>query len=322
MIFDSTTATDAELDAKQIETDAADDPAFQVSPPGEPMPNVRRFLADQFQHPEHVLLVHQGGQFYRWDGKCWPAVEEPILRSHLYRWFERRWYADESRKDPVKRAFAPTIRKTADLLDALRAVTIIPTLTPTPSWFGVAHTPADELVACDNGLIHWPTRTLHKHSPRFYMHHAVPFVFNPKAPPPTRWLAFLRQLWLGDTESIECLQEMFGYLLAGDTSQQKMFMLVGPKRGGKGTIGRVLTRLLGRHNVGGPKPFRAWARTSACRTSSPSRWRSFPMQGLVRSRITASSRSGCFRCPARTCRTSIASSCRPGPARCRRGSLS
>jgi putative DNA primase/helicase len=29
-------------------------------------------------------------------------------------------------------------------------------------------------------------------------------------------------------------------------------MLVGPKRAGKGTIGRVLTRLLGRHNVAGP----------------------------------------------------------------------
>jgi putative DNA primase/helicase len=31
-----------------------------------------------------------------------------------------------------------------------------------------------------------------------------------------------------------------------------MFLLVGPKRGGKGTIGRVLTQMLGRHNVAGP----------------------------------------------------------------------
>jgi putative DNA primase/helicase len=45
---------------------------------------------------------------------------------------------------------------------------------------------------------------------------------------------------------------MFGYLISGDTRQQKMFLFVGPKRGGKGTIGRVLTRLLGRHNVAGP----------------------------------------------------------------------
>ena len=41
-------------------------------------------------------------------------------------------------------------------------------------------------------------------------------------------------------------------MVSGDTSQQKMFMLVGPKRGGKGTIARVLTKLLGRHNVAGP----------------------------------------------------------------------
>src|SRR5262245_33251224 len=31
-----------------------------------------------------------------------------------------------------------------------------------------------------------------------------------------------------------------------------MFLMVGPKRGGKGTIARVLSRMLGRHNVAGP----------------------------------------------------------------------
>jgi putative DNA primase/helicase len=45
---------------------------------------------------------------------------------------------------------------------------------------------------------------------------------------------------------------MFGYLVSGDTRQQKIFLLIGPKRGGKGTIARVLERMLGRHNVAGP----------------------------------------------------------------------
>ena len=57
---------------------------------------------------------------------------------------------------------------------------------------------------------------------------------------PTRWLAFLGELWGGDAETISTLQEMFGYLVSGDTRHQKMFLLVGPKRGGKGTIARVL----------------------------------------------------------------------------------
>jgi putative DNA primase/helicase len=110
----------------------------------------------------------------------------------------------------------------------------------------------DELIACKNGLVHWPTRKLHPHHPGYYVHHSVPFEFNPQAPKPERWLEFLNELWPGDGDSIRVLQEMFGYSVSGDTRQQKMFLLVGPKRGGKGTIGRVLTRMIGRHNVAGP----------------------------------------------------------------------
>jgi putative DNA primase/helicase len=43
-----------------------------------------------------------------------------------------------------------------------------------------------------------------------------------------------------------------GYIIGGGTAQQKIFMLVGPKRGGKGTIVRVLTALLGKENVAAP----------------------------------------------------------------------
>jgi putative DNA primase/helicase len=131
-------------------------------------------------------------------------------------------------------------------------VTIIATDKSAPSWFDTSDVSADELIACENGLIHWPTRTLHKHTPRFYSHHSVPFAFDPNAPQPSKWLAFLMQLWGDDRESVECLQEMFGYLVSGDTRQQKIFLLVGPKRGGKGTIARVATHMLGRHNVAGP----------------------------------------------------------------------
>lgn len=45
---------------------------------------------------------------------------------------------------------------------------------------------------------------------------------------------------------------MFGYFLTNDTRQQKLFMLVGPKRSGKGTIARVIEALLGPDNVVGP----------------------------------------------------------------------
>ena len=45
---------------------------------------------------------------------------------------------------------------------------------------------------------------------------------------------------------------MFGYFLTGDTQRQKVFLIVGPKRSGKGTIGRVLTGLVGPDSVASP----------------------------------------------------------------------
>ena len=53
------------------------------------------------------------------------------------------------------------------------------------------------------------------------------------------------------TRSRPC-KSWFGYYLLPDTAQQKIGLIVGPKRSGKGTIGRVLTGVLGRANVCGP----------------------------------------------------------------------
>jgi len=41
-------------------------------------------------------------------------------------------------------------------------------------------------------------------------------------------------------------------LVTGETRHQKAFLIVGPKRSGKGTIARILTQLLGQDNVCGP----------------------------------------------------------------------
>ena len=67
--------TMADIEAAEAKEKAKEAPPDDiVSPPGHPMPNVRRFLAAEYAHPEHCLLLQQGGQFYRWDGTCWPAL--------------------------------------------------------------------------------------------------------------------------------------------------------------------------------------------------------------------------------------------------------
>src|SRR5690606_18483898 len=87
---------------------------------------------------------------------------------------------------------------------------------------------------------------------RYFATSALGVDFDPHAAEPERWLAFLRQLWPEDNDSIRLLQEWTGYLLTPDTRQQKALLLVGPKRSGKGTIARVHTALLGNASVANP----------------------------------------------------------------------
>lgn len=75
------------------------------------------------------------------------------------------------------------------------------------------------------------------------------FDYDEAAPEPAEFIKFLYQLWPDDDELINTLQQIFGLLLTSDTSFQKAFMLIGPRRSGKGTIGRVLGKLLGKGSI-------------------------------------------------------------------------
>lgn len=207
----------------QEEVEAARRARAVVKAPGEPMPNARLFVDSRFNHPVRSLLVFQGGEFYGWNGTCWPSIEDGHLRAQIYEHFENATYIDDKGDD---KPFAPTKYKVADLIDALRAVTHMPVTVTAPAWLADEPAGADEFVSGQNGLIHVPTRTLHPHTPAYYTHHSVGFDYDAAAAAPVRWMSFLHELWGDDIESIETLQELFGYIVSGDTTQQKMFLIV------------------------------------------------------------------------------------------------
>ena len=102
---------------------------------------------------------------------------------------------------------------------------------------------------------------------------AVPFDYDGDALDPERWDAFLAELWGEDVEQVRALQEWFGYVISGRTDEQKIMLLCGPTRGGKGAIARVLTALVGTRTRAGRR-CPACATTSACNRCSESRSRS------------------------------------------------
>ncbi len=229
-------------------------PPTLVDPPGAPYKNARRFVAARYNNPERKRLIHRGGSFEVWDGTCWPLKEDRALRAAIYDYFADAEYEHvDSKGVATVKPFDPTLRKVADLLDALKAEVHVPQEVTSPAWLdGGRPVSASELLSLQNGLLHIPTRELHPHTPHFYTSWSLPYSYDVDAPTPTKWLAFLDQVFDGDTDSIEALQEWFGYFLAGDTKLQKILLCLGPRRAGKGTMARVLRFLLGAQNVAGP----------------------------------------------------------------------
>ncbi|NSC21363.1 NTP-binding protein [Streptomyces albus subsp. chlorinus] len=223
---------------------------------------VARHLSPHWRYFGLPTLRHWRGTWMCWDYSHWRELGDQELRAWLYKHLEHATYESVNKKgEPEVREWAPTSRKVADLMHALAAVCHLPPALDPPAWvpgepdtFGrgtrsMGH--AGPVVACSNGLLSVADRTLRDHTPALFNLVSVPFDYDPHATAPT-WHSFLQRLWPDEPDAIDALQEWFGYVLSGRTDQQKILLIVGPTRSGKGTIARVLASLVGAGNLAGP----------------------------------------------------------------------
>jgi putative DNA primase/helicase len=231
------------------ELDNLRDESPLVLSPQAPLNSAREMVRRAYMHPECRILHHQQDTFYGWRGTHYTEDVREIIRAKVYDFLDGALRQAPAGFVP----FNPDKTKVANVLEALAAVAQLPDTAIAPTWLvDTPHPPANEFLACANGLLHLPTRVLVPSTPAFFGLNAVGYPYDPAAPKPEAWLQFLASLWPDDQTSIDTLQELFGLLLTADTSQQKAFLLVGPPRSGKGTILRVLIRMLGQWNVAGP----------------------------------------------------------------------
>ena len=225
--------------------------------PANPLASARAFVARSYVVDGLVALRHQAGLFYAHQPQvgAYCELDEAAVRAALYLFLEdaQRWTESKGQRPRTLEAFKPTKGKVDNVLDALRAVCNLPASCVAPCWLqdDPGLDPFD-VVACHNGLLHIPTRELRPLTPAFFTLHGLDFAVDPHAPLPVHWLRFLDDLWPADPASRDTLQEWIGYCLTPRTHLQKICLLVGPKRSGKSTIGRVMRRLLGERHVSGP----------------------------------------------------------------------
>ncbi len=225
-----------------------------VPAPSDPMAVARAFVLQHYMGTGGVLLLrHHRNTFLSYDGTRWCEDDEGRVRSQLWRWLESACYANA--KGEIC-PFEPTKYKITNVIEALKAIGHVPESVQPPVWLDASGTitpiNAGEIITVENGIFEFGSRTLQPHTPELFSLHCLPFAYDSDAPEPGRWLRFLDEIWGDDVESKQAIQEIFGYTLSDDTSQQKMFLVVGPKRSGKGTIARVLTGIVGAHNTAAP----------------------------------------------------------------------
>jgi putative DNA primase/helicase len=217
-----------------------------LPPPSLPY-DVAVMFADQCRHNGLLTLRHWRGGWWRWQVAHWIEVEDRVIRGVLYRFTEHAVYLN-AKQLPTR--WAPNKHKISDLVDALTGICLLPNEVDQPC--RVDAPDGGSVVSFANGLLDVKRRTLLPHTPSYFNQTSVSFDYNAKAAEPRRWLNFLAELWPNQPNAIDVLGEWFGYVISGRTDLHKILLMIGPTRGGKGAIARILTAMIGRKNVAGP----------------------------------------------------------------------
>jgi putative DNA primase/helicase len=214
--------------------------------PALPMAVAREFVAESCLYEGKLTLRHWRGGWWQWRIAHWTEVEDRVVRGVLYRFTENAWWGAGDELKP----WAPNKHKISDLIDALTGICLLPSEVDQPCWIDAPD--IGSVVSAAKGLLDVERRELLVHTPCYFNQTSVPFDYNAKAPEPRRWLDFLAELWPDQPDAIDVLGEWFGYVISGRLDLHKILLMVGPTRGGKGVIARILTAMIGRKNVAGP----------------------------------------------------------------------
>jgi putative DNA primase/helicase len=209
--------------------------------PDAPLTAARAFVRAIYYRSGLQEIYHWQSVFMVYADGCYIELSKDGLRARVYPFLEIGAAGKPFKPDHVNA-----------MVDALKATVYLDEKTPVPCWLDAPTVALPDLLICKNGALDLVTRVMHQLTARLFATIRLPVDFDAAAPPPTEWLKFLASLWPDDQESIDTLQEIFGLMLTPVTNFQKIFLLKGPKRSGKGTILRTLAKLLGADNVAAP----------------------------------------------------------------------
>ena len=215
--------------------------------------------ARRFREVDHPQLQHYRDDFMDFDAGAYRIIDDGSINTDVWTFLDKaRASRTASRSKDAKPEivpFQPDKNSVSETMAALKAVVHLNPELDAPCWLnGRDDLAPDALIAFPNGLLDLRDDKFHPVDKKFFTTAALGFDYVASAPEPVKWKKFLAQIFEGEDqdEQIAGLQEMFGYMLTDDVSQEKAFLLLGPRRSGKGTMLAVLRKLLSKSSVIGP----------------------------------------------------------------------
>ena len=215
--------------------------------------------AAAFRAARYPNLLNFQDEWLTWDGAAYIPLEDETIRAAIMEFLERakmrtRITDANGAVSYINGPFSPKRTHITDVNEMLRGQCHKEMRAVAPPVFLSGRTDplAKNLVSCRNGLVDITTKKLYDPTPDFFTRTALPIDYDSDVPAPELWLTFLADITSQRQELIHLIQEMFGYLIATDTSHQKVFFLYGNPRCGKGTLLRTLIKLIGEENTCSP----------------------------------------------------------------------
>ncbi len=184
-----------------------------------------------------LSLIRSAKQFYEFKGKSWSLVDDDVIKSQVQRSFS---------------VYKPPNAFTSGIFQVVCDHVNVESV-ENGTWLSNTHLDGANYTVFANGIVDLSSEDLKvmKHTPDFFTLNELPHDFKPDATCPN-WHSFLTSIWDDNKELKLQLQEWFGYCLTSDVALQKLALLMGKSRGGKGVITDMLAAMVGFENTCSP----------------------------------------------------------------------
>lgn len=209
----------------------------------------RAWLKYKWTTDAQLTLRIFNSRYANFNGCCYEVTDTLVVRGSAHDYLEGKTYIHE---DGALRPYKATKTKVSDIIDSCSS--FFPIKQTVPSWIDGGHDRPDptRLITFRNGMLdvnEWIAGNLviHNHDPRLFSFTELPYDFDENLGSKLSE-DFISDTFNGDEDSILLASQWFGYNLVPDRSFNKLMILLGVIRSGKGTMIDMLIKMLGEKN--------------------------------------------------------------------------